>query len=59
MTAATLEGARTPGPLWGRTFLHPALDYALIGGGLSLIATAVLYALPAASASVNSCSDHW
>ena len=59
MTATTLESERTPGPLWGRTFLHPALDYALIGGGLSLVATAVLYALPAASASVGTLELAW
>jgi hypothetical protein len=34
--ATALAGARRS-VLLGRTFLHPALDYALIGGGLSLI----------------------
>jgi hypothetical protein len=34
--------------LLGRTFLHPALDYLLIGGALSLVAAAVVALLPAA-----------
>jgi hypothetical protein len=29
---------------WGNTFLHPALDYLLIGGGLSLIVVAASWA---------------
>lgn len=35
MTAATLTRVLNP----GRTFLHPAFDYLLIGGGLSLLVT--------------------
>jgi hypothetical protein len=38
--AAAPPGLRAS--LLGRTFLHPALDYLLIGGGLSLLVTAVL-----------------
>ncbi len=32
--------------LQGRTFVHPLFDYLLIGGGLSLIASAVIFATP-------------
>ena len=32
--------------LLGRTFVHPLFDYAIIGGGLSLLVTAFLVAAP-------------
>jgi len=38
--ASASSGLR--GALLGRTFMHPALDYLLIGGGLSLLVTLVL-----------------
>jgi hypothetical protein len=34
------------GALVGRSFVHPLFDYLLIGGGLSLIVTAVVLARP-------------
>jgi len=37
-------GSRAGAAWWGRTFLHPAFDYALIGGGLSLVVTALVVA---------------
>lgn len=36
--------------IWGRTFVHPAFDYMLIGGGLSLIITLVVCVFPSALA---------
>jgi hypothetical protein len=45
-TASARLDTRGGSSLWGRTFLHPALDYLAIGGGLSLVATAVLYWVP-------------
>ncbi len=33
--------------LLGRTFLHPLFDYLVIGGGLSLVAVAIVLSLPA------------
>ena len=41
--AQPVAAAASPGPLRaGRMFVHPVFDYLLIGGGLSLIATAVI-----------------
>ncbi len=38
----------SPGPnLTGRCFVHPAFDYLLIGGGLSLLVTAIVVLSPA------------
>ncbi|MDJ0853358.1 MAG: hypothetical protein QNK04_33755 [Myxococcota bacterium] len=37
------------GALVGRTFLGPAFDYLLIGGGLSIVVTAVVLAVPGAA----------
>ena len=34
------------GSSWGRSFVHPAFDILLIGGGLSLVATLFLWASP-------------
>ena len=48
-----------PSPLWGRTFLHPALDYLLIGGGLSLVATGFVFARPSAPESVGPLALAW
>jgi hypothetical protein len=45
--------------LWGRTFLHPALDYLLIGGGLSLLATALLAGAPRSAALVDPLALAW
>ena len=36
----------TAARLWGRTFLHPVWDYALIGGGLSLLAVLAVMLMP-------------
>jgi hypothetical protein len=48
MSTLTVAAAPRPGTLpfltLGRTFIHPLFDYAIIGGGLSLIVGALLYA---------------
>jgi hypothetical protein len=44
--AASREAATTRGPLAGRAFVHPAFDYLVIGGGLSLVVIGVLFAPP-------------
>ena len=41
------------GALIGRTFVHPVFDYLIIGGGLSLIVTAVVLLNPAGGAIVD------
>jgi hypothetical protein len=38
---------------WGRSFLHPLFDYALIGGGLSLVFAALVALRPASLAAVD------
>lgn len=42
MSAVAAVPAASTGFRLGRTFLHPAFDYLVIGGGLSLLATALL-----------------
>src|ERR1019366_2125496 len=42
------------GALTGRSFVHPLFDYLLIGGGLSLIVTAVVLTNPGRGAIVSS-----
>ncbi|HEY3066367.1 MAG TPA: hypothetical protein VGL09_11290 [Methylomirabilota bacterium] len=48
MSTLTLAAAPRPGTVpfftTGRSFVHPVFDYAIIGGGLSLIVGAMLYA---------------
>ena len=48
MSTMTVAAAPRPGTLpfftTGRTFIHPLFDYAIIGGGLSLVVGAMLYA---------------
>lgn len=57
--AATPARPAGLGALWGRTFLHPALDYLLIGGGLSLVATALLAGAPRSAALVDPLALAW
>jgi hypothetical protein len=51
-TATQLSGG-APGALTGRTFLHPAFDYLVIGGGLSLLVAAVVWLEPAVVAAIS------
>jgi hypothetical protein len=41
-----LAGPRPASALLGRAFVDPTLEYLLVGGGLSLLATAILYFMP-------------
>jgi hypothetical protein len=52
-TNQTQSARSLAGALIGRSFVHPLVDYLLIGGGLSLIVTAIVLAEPGRGAIID------